>query len=368
MSFYEKYREYQNFNFSDFLDGVTDEDVFRAIDKERLNEFDFLALLSNRAERFLEQTARKSQQLTLQYFGKVIFLFTPLYLANYCVNHCVYCGFNYNNEIVRKKLSLEEVEQEAKTISATGHRHVLVLTGESRQKSPVSYIKECVEVLKRYFTSLSIEVYPLETDEYKVLIDAGVDGFTMFQEVYNENTYQLLHPKGPKHNYRYRLDAPERACQAFMRSVGIGTLMGLDDLVREAFFTGLHAHSLQDKYPDTEISISLPRIRPHAAGRFQPKYEVSDKFLVQVMLAMRLYLPRAGITISTRERAGFRDHLIGLGVTRLSAGSSTEVGGYTLKGKTPGQFAISDERNVGEIKEMLCRKGYQPVFKDWQAV
>jgi len=367
MSFYEKYQEYKSFDFGKFLERITDEDVLRVINKERLNELDFLTLLSERAGRYLEQMAVKSRQLTHQHFGKVIFLFTPLYLANYCVNHCVYCGFNANNKITRKKLSLEEVEQEAKTISSAGHRHILILTGESRQQSPVSYIKECVEVLKKYFTSISIEVYPLETEEYKELIDAGVDGLTIYQEVYNEETYRLLHPKGPKHNYRHRLDAPERACMASMRSVGIGALMGLEDLTSEAFFTGLHAHYLQDKYPDTEISVSLPRMRPHV-GNFQPKYALSDKYFVQVMLAMRLYMPRAGITISTRERADFRDNLIGLGVTKISAGSSTEVGGYTLKEKTEGQFEISDDRSVEEIKEMLYKKGYQPVFKDWQSI
>lgn len=367
MSFYEKYREYKNFNFRNYLEGITDDDVLRVINKERLNELDFLTLLSEKAEKHIEQIAKRSQQLTQQHFGKVIFLFTPLYLANFCVNHCVYCGFNTNNKIVRKKLSMVEVEQEAKVISSSGHRHILILTGESRQHSPVSYIKECVEVLKRYFTSISIEVYPLETDEYKELVDAGVDGFTMFQEVYNEDTYKVLHPKGPKHNYGYRLDAPERACRASMRSVGIGALMGLEDLASEAFFTGLHADYLQNKYPGTEISVSLPRMRPHV-GQFQPEYGVSDKNLVQTMLAIRLYMPGAGITISTRECAGFRDNLVGLGVTKMSAGSTTEVGGYTLKEKTEGQFDISDGRSVEEIREMLYKKGYQPVFKDWQMI
>jgi len=367
MSFYEKYLEYRVFNFSKFLESIKDEDVLRIINKKILNEIDYLALLSDTAGKYLEEMARKSQQLTIQHFGKVIFMFTPLYLSNFCTNQCVYCGFNYNNKIARKKLSMKEVEKEARAISSTGHRHILILTGESREHSPVSYIKQCVEILKKYFTSISIEVYPLELHEYKELVDAGVDGFTMFQEVYNEDTYKVLHPKGPKHNYRYRLDAPERACMASMRSVGIGALLGLENVTSEAFFTGLHAHYLQDKYPDTEISVSLPRIRP-CVGHFKPRFEVSDRKLVQIMLALRLYMPRVGITISTRERPELRDNLVGLGVTKMSAGSSTEVGGYVLEQKTKGQFDISDGRSVQEIKDMLYKKGYQPVFKDWQAI
>ncbi|CUH92975.1 2-iminoacetate synthase ThiH [Herbinix luporum] len=367
MSFYEKYLEYRVFNFSKFLASIKDEDVLRIINKKILNEIDYLALLSDTAGKYLEEMARKSQQLTIQHFGNVIFMFTPLYLSNFCTNQCVYCGFNYNNKIARKKLSMKEVEKEARAISSTGHRHILILTGESREHSPVSYIKQCVEILKKYFTSISIEVYPLELHEYKELVDAGVDGFTMFQEVYNEDTYKVLHPKGPKHNYRYRLDAPERACMASMRSVGIGALLGLENVTSEAFFTGLHAHYLQDKYPDTEISVSLPRIRP-CVGHFKPRFEVSDRKLVQIMLALRLYMPRVGITISTRERPELRDNLVGLGVTKMSAGSSTEVGGYVLEQKTKGQFDISDGRSVQEIKDMLYKKGYQPVFKDWQAI
>ena len=262
---------------------------------------------------------------------------------------------------------MEEVEKEARSIAATGLKHILILTGESREQTPVSYIKDCVEVLKKYFTSISIEVYPLETEEYEELYQAGVDGMTIFQEVYNEEVYSNLHLKGPKRNYRYRLDAPERACQAAMRSVNIGALLGLDNWRKEAFFTGLHARYLQDKFGDTEIGLSFPRIRPHT-GTFQPSYQVSDKNLVQVILATRLFMPRAGITISTRERAEFRENLIGLGVTRMSAGSSTEVGGYGLTEKTQGQFAISDDRSVGEIKAMIYSKGFQPVFKDWQFI
>ena len=367
MSFYERYLEYKNFDFETFFDRVSEQDIINTISKDRITELEFLMLLSQKASKYLEPMAQKARKLTIQNFGKVIFLYTPMYLANYCVNQCVYCGFNIANKINRKKLTLEEVEKEAQAISSTGLRHILILTGESRRESPVQYIKQCVEVLKKYFRSISIEVYPLEESEYKELIETGVDGFTIYQEVYNEEVYEKLHIKGPKRNYRYRLDAPERACRASMRSVNIGALLGLDDWRKEAFFTGIHAAYLQTRYPDTEISISLPRSRPQCGG-FTPPYVVEDRDLVQIMLAQRLFMPRAGITISTRESQSFRDNLIGLGVTKMSAGSSTEVGGHTQENKSEGQFDINDRRGVEEIKQRIYEKGYQPVFKDWQAI
>lgn len=367
MSFYERYIKYKNFDFEAFFDRVCEQDIINIINKDRITELEFLMLLSKKALKYLEPMAQRARKLTIQNFGKVIFLYTPMYLANYCVNQCVYCGFNITNKITRRKLTLEEVEKEAQVISSTGLRHILILTGESRLKSPVEYIRQCVEVLKKYFRSISIEIYPLGQMEYAELIEAGVDGLTIYQEVYNEEVYEKLHIKGPKRNYMYRLEAPERACRASMRSVNIGALLGFDDWRKEAFFTGIHADYLQSRYPDTEISISLPRIRPHC-GSFKPAYAVEDSDLVQIMLAQRLFMPRAGITVSTREGQGFRDNLIGLGVTKMSAGSSTEVGGHTLEDKSEGQFDINDRRGVEEIKQMIYKKGYQPVLKDWQAI
>lgn len=365
MSFYDKYMEYGNFDFDGFFHRLGDTDIHRVLNKEYIDELDYLALLSPVAEKYLEQMAVKAQQLTIRNFGKVILLFTPLYLANYCVNKCVYCGFNATNHIKRSKLTLDEVEQEAEAISRTGIRHILILTGESRKESPVSYIKDCVQVLKKYFSSISIEVYPLEEQEYAELVGTGVDGFTMFQEVYNEKLYSKLHLGGPKRNYRYRLDAPERACKAYMRTVNIGALLGLYEWRKETFFTGLHADYLQDNYPDMEVSVSFPRIK-NSAGCFTPQYQVTDKNLLQAILALRIFMPRAGITVSTRENEKLRNNLIGLGVTKMSAGSSTSVGGYTNKSKSEAQFTISDERSVEEIKQLIYNKGYQPVFKDWQ--
>ncbi|NPV73931.1 MAG: 2-iminoacetate synthase ThiH [Pelotomaculum sp.] len=366
MSFYEVRKEYAGFDFKGFFAGVTVDRVKRALSKSRLTEWDYLALLSPAAEECLEEMARKAHRLTVQHFGRVILLYTPLYLANYCVNRCVYCGFKANNRLERKKLTPAEVEREAGIIAATGLKHILILTGESRRHSPVSYIRECVEILKKYFTSISIEIYPLEESEYAELIAAGVDGLTIYQEVYDEEVYAELHPAGPKRNYRYRLEAPERACRAGMRTVNVGALLGLHDWRTEAFFTGLHASYLQDTFPDVEVSISPPRMRPQLGG-FQPRVKVNDKNLVQYMLAFRLYMPRGGITISTRERAELRDHLVRLGATKMSAGSCTAVGGRSGHEST-GQFEISDGRSVAEMARMLYGQGYQPVYKDWQMI
>lgn len=367
MSFYDIYRKYRDFNFSDFEKKVTDEQVLQAIAKETPDEKDFLALLSGAAAKHFEKIAGKAQKVTCQNFGKVIFLFTPLYLSNYCVNGCIYCSFNHGNDIFRKRLEMDEVEREAQIISRTGLKHILILTGESRSHSPVSYIKECVKVLRKYFSSISIEVYPLSTEEYGELADSGVYGLTLFQEVYDEEIYKTVHLSGPKKIYLNRLDAPERACMAGIRSVNIGTLLGLNDWRSETFFTGMHLDYLQRKYPEIELSTSLPRLRPHV-GSFTWKFEVTDRNFVQAMLALRLFLPRIGITISTRERMEMRDNLLGLGVTKMSAGVSTEVGGHLQDEKTEGQFEISDSRTVDEMKEMLYKKDYQPVLKDWQYI
>jgi len=332
-----------------------------------MSDKDFLKLLSPEAEKSLEEMAGKSRELTLKHFGRVIQLYTPMYLSNYCENNCLYCGFNSDNNIERKSLSFEEVEKEAKFISATGIRHILILTGESRQASPVSYIKDCVRILKRYFSSISIEVYPLTEPEYALLVSGGVDGLTIYQEVYDKDIYSRMHPSGPKSDYKFRLDAPERGARSGMRSVNIGALLGLNEWRKEVFALGLHAKYLQDNFPNVEIGVSLPRIRPQVRG-FKASYDVTDKNMVQIILALRIFLPRLGISISTRETAKLREDLVPLGVTRMSAGSTTRVGGHTI-GATDGvhslQFEISDNRTVDEIKAMLDRKGYQAVFKDW---
>ncbi len=363
MSFYETLTTLEKYPYENLWKQYTDVDVKRALQKERMDEADLLALLSPAAGPYLEEMAGKAQRITRSNFGQAIQLFTPMYLADFCVNHCTYCSFSSIYDFPRKKLSMEEVKREAETIAATGLRHILILTGESRRENPISYIKECVEVLQQYFTSISIEINPLTTAEYKELLLAGVDGLTLYQEVYHQDTYKELHVKGPKRNYRNRLDAPERGCQAGFRSVNIGALLGMHDWREEAFMTAMHARYLQNSYPECEISLSPPRFRPYL-GEFNPESDVTDRALVQIILAYRLFLPRSGITLSTREPANLRDHLIHLGITKMSAGVSTEVGGHTNEGGTP-QFEISDGRSVQEITDMLYANHLQPVFKDW---
>jgi 2-iminoacetate synthase len=342
------------------------DDVRRALSKERLDERDLLALLSPAAEPFLEQMAQRAQRLTRAHFGYAMQLFTPMYVADFCVNKCTYCSFSADYDFPRQRLSMEQIRKEAASIAATGLKHILVLTGESRKETPVEYLVKCIHTLREFFPSVSVEIYPLKTAEYRELVEAGADGLTLYQEVYHRESYKKVHVKGPKRIFLNRLDAPERACQAGFRSVNVGALLGMYEWRREAFHSAVHARYLQDKYPDCEISLSAPRFRPYL-GAFDPESHVSDKNLVQTILAYRLFLPRSGITLSTRERAELRDKLVHLGITKMSAGVSTEVGGHTNGGGTP-QFEISDERSVDEVRQMLYKSGLQPVFKDWDCL
>lgn len=364
MSFYNIYDEIKTQPYEQLFNGVTPQEVEAVLQKSQLDERDLLVLLSPAAENYLEKMAQKAHKLTVQHFGKVISLYAPLYLTDYCVNKCTYCSFSLDNDFPRRKLSAIEIDQEAKALKSMGIQHVILLTGESRKHSSVAYLAESARLVKAHAASIAIEVQPLDTEEYKQLCQSGVDGLTVYQEVYNEDIYKEIHVKGPKRNYRYRLDAPERGCQAGMRTVNIGALLGLDDWRKEVFFTSLHARYLQKKYIETEVAVSFPRIRPNLGG-FAPKVNVEDKNLVQAMLAFRLFMPRAGITLSTREEAALRDQLIKLGVTKMSAASSTVVGGYATKQNDNSQFEISDSRSVEEVKMSLKRNGYQPVSKDW---
>ncbi|MDO8536255.1 MAG: 2-iminoacetate synthase ThiH [Candidatus Omnitrophota bacterium] len=370
MSFHEIYSKYSDFDLNKAFDSLSNIDINRAIDPGEGSIKDLISLLSPAAESSLETMAARSRDLTLKYFGRTIQLYTPMYLSNYCENRCLYCGFNASNKIERRSMSPEEVEKEAQFISATGLRHILILTGESRSMSPVSYIKESVKILKRYFSSISLEVYPLSESEYSELISEGVDGLTIYQEVYDKRIYNAMHPLGPKNDYVFRLDTPERGARAGMRNVNIGVLLGLNDWRREVFSMALHAKYLQDKLPDVDIGVSVPRIRPQVGG-FKASCVVTDKNIVQIILALRIFLPRLGITVSTRESAILRENLVPLGITRMSAGSTTRVGGHTIEktgSEDNGQFEISDRRSVDEIKTSLEKKGYQAVFKDWMHI
>lgn len=365
MSFYPLFAECAAAPLNERCASVSEADVLRALHRTTPGFDDFLALMSPAATPFLEEMAGKSSQLTNQHFGRTIHLFTPLYLSSYCANHCVYCGFNARNDIPRSRLSMEQLEEEAAAIAATGLKHLLILTGEAPGKAGVDYLEQCMAVLRPYFPSVSIEVFAMDEDEYARLVKAGVDGLTIYQETYDEVLYEQLHPRGPKKDFRYRLDAPERGCKAGMRVVNIGALLGLGDWRKDALLTGLHAKYLMDRYPEVDIAVSLPRMRPHA-GEFQPTSIVSDRDMVQFMLALRIFLPRLGITVSTRESADFRENILPLGVTKMSAGVTTAVGGHTQDDDQVGQFEISDDRSVEEMCEMLRAHGYQPVFKDWE--
>ena len=364
MSFYSLIEKYRDFDFEKAFRAIKPHDAETAIFSDHSEENRLLALLSPAAENFLEKMAVKSSRLTIQHFGRSMQLYTPMYLSSFCENRCVYCGYQAGNAIPRKKLSMEEAEKEAAYLADLGFRHILILTGESRIKSPVSYISECVKLLKKYFSSVSVEVYPLTQPEYEELIEAGVCGLTVYQETYDEQLYDRVHLQGPKKNYANRLDAPERGGAAGMHFLNIGALLGLGNWRTDAFFMGLHALYLQNRFPGCEIGVSVPRMRPHE-GLFSESSAVNDTSLVQIVTSMRLFLPRASIALSTRENKTLRDHLLALGITMMSASSSTGVGGHTLEAEGLRQFEISDTRNLEEVKQALHRAGYQPVLKNW---
>lgn len=366
MSFYELIKEYKTFNFKKFYSEVTDEIVISSIYKEKHTIEDFLILTSPKAKDYLEEMAVRANGITEKQFGKTILLYTPIYIANYCVNKCAYCGYNVENQIARKKLTMGEVEVEAKAVAAKGFKHVLLLTGESSFHTPTDYIVESVKIFKKYFSSIVIEIFPMDEEDYKKVVEAGADGLTVYQETYDEEVYDRVHIAGPKKDYKYRLDAPERGCKAGMRAINIGALLGLKDWREELFFTAIHGEYLQKKYPWIELAFSLPRIRPHA-GFFEDLYELNDSDYVQAMVALRIVFQRCGINVSTRESSEFRSNLIPLGVTKMSAAVSTGVGGHTMNKAEMGeeQFLINDEIDEVNIKKMIRSKGYEPIMKDW---
>lgn len=368
MSYYETLsRIHGAFLKEDPWTGLSERDVERALGSDSEDLARLSALLAPAAEACLEAMAQKAHTLTVRHFGRTIQLYTPLYLSDFCENQCVYCGFNAKNKTPRRKLDHDEVEQESLAIARNGIEHVLALTGDSRVHSPVPYILDCLRVLRKHFCSVSFEIYALTDEEYSALVREGADGLTLYQETYDETVYGNMHLAGPKKDYRFRLDAPERAARSGMRQVNIGALLGLNDWRKEVFFLALHAKYLQDRYPETEIGVSLPRLRPHAGDQSIPSV-VTSRDLVQAVTALRLFLPRVGITLSTREAPRLRERLLPLGITRMSAGSSTRVGGHAMTHDEAGnipQFDISDERSVAMVKTMIASSGYLPVLKDW---
>lgn len=336
------------------------------LERHWLSPEDFLVLLSPAAEGHLEAMAQKAHALTLRYFGRAVSIFTPLYISDVCTNQCRYCGFNARNKQPRRHLSVDEAAAEAFAIADLGFQHILLLTGDAPRVSTPEYIAEVVRRIKPRFASVGIEVYSQTEENYRLLVDAGVDSMTMFQETYNPELYAWLHPAGPKRDYGFRLSAPERAARAGMRSLGVGALLGLESFEQDAFATGLHAWWLQRRFPGVELSVSIPRICPHE-GEFEVTHGVDDRHLVQYVTALRCFLPRAGITCSSRESAFMRDHLVPVGVTRVSAGVSTAVGGRATEDlHNPGQFEITDHRSLEQMMAALAANGYQPVLKDWE--
>lgn len=344
----------------------TADDVKRALEAEYLSTEDFGALLSPAAEPFLEQMARRATIETSKHFGSSVCLFTPLYIANYCENYCIYCGFNCHNKIRRAKLDYDGIRREMEAIAKTGMEEILILTGESRKMSDVEYIGKACEIAHEYFKNVGIEVYPMNTDEYAYLHKCGADYVTVFQETYNSDKYETLHLAGHKRIFPYRLNAQERAIRGGMRGVAFAALLGLDDFRKDAFAVGTHAYLLQRKYPHAEISFSCPRLRPIINNdKINPK-DVHERQLLQVMCAYRIFMPFAGLTISTRERAGFRDNVVGMCATKISAGVSTGIGSHTEEeSKGDNQFEISDDRSLDEVCAAIRAKGLQPVLNDY---
>ena len=347
-------------------------DVERALSHETCSVEDFKALLSPAAAPYLEQMARRAEAETRRHFGNTVYLFTPLYIANYCQNYCVYCGFNCYNNIHRKKLSMEEIEHEMQVIASTGMEEILILTGESRKYSDVTYIGEAVKIARRYFRNIGIEIYPVNTDEYAYLHECGVDYVTVFQETYNPTHYEKLHLLGHKRVWPYRFDAQERALRAGMRGVAFSALLGLDDFRKDALATALHVYLLQRRYPHAEFSLSCPRLRPIVNNdKINPR-DVGEKELCQVLCAYRIFLPYVGITVSSRESKEFRDGITKICATKVSAGVSTGIGDheakYTGKEDTDTgdeQFEIDDNRSFDRMYHDLEDGGLQPVLNDY---
>lgn len=344
----------------------TEAQVKQAMEKDSVTLEDFKALLSPAAAPYLEQMAERARLETRKHFGNSVYLFTPIYISNYCENYCVYCGFNCRNQIRRAKLDYDGIEREMEAIAKTGLEEILILTGESRAKSDVEYIGQACEIAKKYFKMVGIEVYPMNTEEYAYLQQCGADFVTVFQETYNSKKYETLHLAGHKRVFPYRFHAQERALRGGMRGVAFAALLGLGDFRKDAFATGMHASLIQKKYPQAEISFSCPRLRPIINNDKINSKDVHERELLQVMCAYRIFMPFAGMTISTRERAGFRDHVIGLAATKMSAGVSTGIGGHWEEGEQgDDQFEIADTRNVKEVIDAIKEQGLQPVMNDY---
>lgn len=345
----------------------TEADVRRALARDSRTPEDFAALLSPAALPLLEELAQCARIETRKHFGNGVNMFTPVYIANYCENFCIYCGFNCHNKINRAQLGEEEIEKEMKAVAESGLEEVLILTGESRAKSSVEYIGKACEIARKYFNVIGLEIYPVNSDEYAYLHKCGADYVTVFQETYNAEKYETLHLAGHKRIFPYRLNAQERALRGGMRGVGFAALLGLDDFRKDAFATGMHAYLLQRKYPHAEIAFSCPRLRPIINNEKINPMDVHEPQLLQVVTAYRLFMPYSSITVSTRECARVRNNLVNIAATKISAGVSTGIGEHVedIEEKGDDQFEISDGRSVEEVYQDLLDLDLQPVMKDY---
>lgn len=359
---------FETYNWDEVQQSIyakTATDVQRALNNRKRDIEDFKALISPAAAPYLEQMAQLSNQLTQKRFGKTVQLYAPLYLSNECQNICTYCGFSYDNKLKRKTLTGMEMLQEVEYLKKEGFDHVLLVTGEASKTVGVDYLKNAVKMLRPHFANISIEVQPLDEHEYKQLGDEGLYAVLVYQETYHKDNYKLYHPKGKKSNFDYRLDTPDRLGGAGIHKIGLGVLIGLEDWRTDNFFTALHVGYLERRFWQTRYSISFPRLRP-ATGLIEPKVVISDKELVQLICAWRIFNEEIELSVSTRENDVFRDNIIKLGATAMSAGSKTNPGGYSVEPESLEQFEIDDSRTVAEVKQMIESKGYKPVWKDWE--
>jgi 2-iminoacetate synthase len=341
------------------------EELSTIIAKDYIDRVDYLKLLSSDDLDVLELMARSARDLTERFFGKMILLYAPLYLSDYCTNGCIYCGYStMNASHGRKRLGIDEMRAEMSALKQAGFDSILLLTGGDRERSSVDYIADAVKTASAYFSEILLEIYALTTDEYEKVFTAGGSGLALYQETYDRDLYDKVHLCGEKKNYDFRLEAPERAIEAGLKHINIGPLLGLGSAVHDMFLAAVHGNYLLDRYPEVELCLSYPRLRP--AGTLSVSADpVDDARFIRFILATRLFLHRAGISISTRERAHIRDNLVGLGMTRMSAGSRTTVGGYAAPSTRTGQFEIDDDRTVEEISGMIKSRGYRPEFTNW---
>ena len=344
--------------------GKTTADVEHALASSKRTLEDFKALISPAAAPYLEQMAAISQQLTQKRFGKVLQMYVPLYLSNECNNICTYCGFSYDNKVKRKTLSSMEIMQEVAALKEMGYDHVLLVTGEDNLNVHVDYFKKVLELIRPHFAHISMEIQPMDVEDYRQLTPYGLNTVLVYQETYHQEDYKKHHPKGKKANFRYRVETPDRLGKAGIHKMGLGVLIGLEDWRTDCFFTALHLNYLEKKYWQSKYSLSFPRLRPFSGG-LEPKVEMSDRELVQLICAYRLFNEEVELSISTRESPTFRNNIIKLGITSISAGSKTNPGGYVVAPESLEQFEISDERSPSEIAHLIAAQGYEAVWKDW---